>query len=427
MGAFLVNVHVRTEDHDSLVRALKALPVDRCWATSTKDGWSTVYDERASTQDEELIRELTRSLSEKLAAPAIAFLVHDSDFLCYWLFDRGELLDEFNSCPDYFGEAEEEPGDRDGARTAGQPDVLLRFCRPGSRLRDIEQVLSLEPTFAESQLEGLAPLLGIEVERLMTDYRDFEAGDASEEFDAEFVGVGSPMETESSQGRAILRFPGGDLDDEDLLDDETAPPESIRGRNVARLQGLFRPSAPHDPLVAELVQAASEGNVTEIERLVAAGADIQGTAPLKLSTKGTPPFVARMLQGGGLSIPVSPLLAAVSNKRLDAARLLIELGADVNAQHAMFGSLVHGAASGGAPDLLRLLLDAGAGVNELNAQGQTPLQALRAVRSMTSQLGNLRSLGAALPAGFLTEFERLLPSAEGWDECERLLRERGGN
>src|SRR6185436_11994097 len=154
MGAFLVNVHVRNEDHGSLMEALRELPVDRGWITPAKNGWASVYEERASTQDDAWIRELGGSLSGKLDARTVAFLVHDSDFLCYWLFDRGELVDEFNSCPDYF---DDDGGDRSVSTAVGRPDLLLPFCRPGTRLRDIERILAQDPTFAESQLEELAP------------------------------------------------------------------------------------------------------------------------------------------------------------------------------------------------------------------------------------------------------------------------------
>jgi len=426
MGAFLVNVHVRNEDHGSLMEALRELPVDRGWITPAKNGWASVYEERASTQDDAWIRELGGSLSGKLDARTVAFLVHDSDFLCYWLFDRGELVDEFNSCPDYFND---DGGDRSVSTAVGRPELLLPFCRPGTRLRDIERILAQEPTFAESYLEELAPLLGIDLDRALTDYRDFDKGQADDS-EAEFFGTEPPKSPKAPRGPAILRFPEGDAADADAsedepIDDESAPPAGFLGRNMEKFLGFLRPAAPHDPLVAELVQAASEGNVSEIDRLVAAGVDIEGTAPLKLPKQESTPLVARMLQGGGLSIQVSPLLAAVAGKQLDAARRLIELGADVNAGHVIFGTPVHGAASGGAPELLRLLLDAGGGINEVNAQGQTPLQALLAFRAMANQLDQLRSLGAALPAGFLAQFEKLLPT-EGWDECEGLLRERGG-
>ena len=104
VGAFLVNVHVRTDDHEKLADGLRALPIGGCWVAPSANGWATVLEERASTQDDQWIRKLAAAASREAQAATIAFLVHDSDIFCYWLFDRGELLDEFNSCPEYFGE-----------------------------------------------------------------------------------------------------------------------------------------------------------------------------------------------------------------------------------------------------------------------------------------------------------------------------------
>src|SRR5437899_391909 len=58
MGAFIVNLHVRTEDREGLARAARAVAKDGCWVTAPKGGWATVYEERASAQDDSWIRRL---------------------------------------------------------------------------------------------------------------------------------------------------------------------------------------------------------------------------------------------------------------------------------------------------------------------------------------------------------------------------------
>ncbi|GHT41272.1 hypothetical protein FACS189443_2810 [Planctomycetales bacterium] len=45
-------------------------------------------------------------LSEKFQTDVINIDIHDDDVFCYWYFCNGEEIDSFNSCPDYFGEAE---------------------------------------------------------------------------------------------------------------------------------------------------------------------------------------------------------------------------------------------------------------------------------------------------------------------------------
>src|SRR5436853_7740909 len=96
-------------------------------------------------------------------------MVHDSDIACYWLFDKGQLLDEYNSCPDYFGGGEEGP-------SGGKTDILIRYCRDDVRREDLDGILQDDPTFAESIVEQLADALGIDPGRALSDFRD-DGGD----------------------------------------------------------------------------------------------------------------------------------------------------------------------------------------------------------------------------------------------------------
>src|SRR5262249_41361194 len=188
-----------------------------CWVTTPKDGWATVYDEESSNQDDARIRQLGADLSRRLDTTATAFLIHDSDFLCYWLFDRGEIVDEFNSCPDYFDDG---PGSGETTTVSGRPEVLLRFCKPGSKLRDVKKVLQAETVFAEEQLHDLAGLLGIDPQRATTDYRDLNEGTAAE-FEAQFIGENQPRRPGAAGRRSTIPFPGvARSEDEDAEDEE---------------------------------------------------------------------------------------------------------------------------------------------------------------------------------------------------------------
>src|SRR5262249_8872587 len=152
----------------------------------------------------------------------------------------------------------------------------------------------------------------------------------------------------------------------------------------------------YDPLVVELVKAAVAGNIQEIERLVTAGANLQGTAPMQPSINREEPLTARILASRGMAFPVTPLLAAIAHKRVDVVRRLIELGADIHVQHPLFGLPLHNAVSAGSVELVRLLLDAGADVNARNLQRQTPLQALETVRRTMGQVEALRAMNGPM-------------------------------
>ena len=76
-------------------------------------------------------------------------------------------------------------------------------------------------------------------------------------------------------------------------------------------------------------------------------------------------------------VDASPLLFACQHKNWACAELLLQYGADVNAQNTMFGSLLHNAVVCGSLDCIEFLLQHGADVNCRNSQGSAPLHHIR--------------------------------------------------
>ena len=48
--------------------------------------------------------ELSQHLSKDLQAPVFSFHIHDGDLWMFLLFDKGEMITQFNPIPDYWGE-----------------------------------------------------------------------------------------------------------------------------------------------------------------------------------------------------------------------------------------------------------------------------------------------------------------------------------
>jgi len=105
--------------------------------------------------------------------------------------------------------------------------------------------------------------------------------------------------------------------------------------------------APSLARAGPLHDAAKAGDIAQIELLLSQGADIN--------------------QGG----PATPLYFAINTEHAEAAKLLIERGADVNKQ-STWGAPLHAAASRGMTDTVVLLLDRGADPN-VQWQQMTPL------------------------------------------------------
>lgn len=398
MGLFCVNLHFRTADDRALAAALQSRGIARYRVAPARGGWTSLYEERSSQQDDNRIRALTGGISRDLRVPAIAFMVHDSDVACYWLYDKGQLLDEYNSCPDYFD------SQRPTGSATGRPEVLLRYCRNGVLANELADILAKETVFAENVIEQLADALGIDQGRALQDYRD--------------------RDEDGPDGR--------DSDDEDGDDPESGP-SLLRGRSglagrVAEILGIDQDNSPVDPKTAALVQAATHDDAYEIARLLAQGAAIDAEAPAPIPGGQPLAGLGQLFPAGPPKIPMTPLLAAICHKHSVAAERLLEAGADPNRVHRLFGTAMHVAAGGGEVHILQSLIDHGGDVNARNAQGQTPLEIVTIGRTSADRLAQaqamMQAMGTKIP-GFVGQLSSLTLPAAGWDECERLLRAHG--
>ena len=321
MGLFCANFHFRTDDHATLEAAAAKRKVKSCRVMSAKNGWVSLYDERASEQDDDRIRDVAKNLSKDLKSPAIAFLVHDSDIACYWLYDGGTLLDEFNSCPDYF----DDDGDGETPPSGGKTDVLVRFCRPGVTEDQLSEILHADETFAESIIEKLADALGIDPSRALADYRDG----------------------------------GGGLDDEDDDEDDDRP-HGGAGGGSSNLERVREMMAGHCENVRHRPQRVAgrspslsprhRGHQGRIDgdRSLARGWSRCRTA--SAGADGRPGFMRGLglVAAGSIpQVPMTPLMAAVAHKQRAAVERLLEHGADPNTSHPLFGTSIHAATGGG--------------------------------------------------------------------------------
>jgi len=157
MGSFITNLHVRCADRHAVIAALRSLDAVPAYVRgSSETTWTSIFPDAAG-HDEAVLPEMARALSKALQLPVIAFIVHDSDILRYWLCDGGEELDRYNSAPGYFTD-EDEATPPEG----GNPAVLTAYCLPGpSRDRLLRLLNSEDFVFAEDRLAELAKILGI--------------------------------------------------------------------------------------------------------------------------------------------------------------------------------------------------------------------------------------------------------------------------
>src|SRR5438105_27472 len=71
-------------------------------------GYVVVYDREVDELRTDAAILVGTLLSKEFGVPVLCVLNYDDDILCYWLFEQGQLIDEFNSRPDYFEQRPEE-------------------------------------------------------------------------------------------------------------------------------------------------------------------------------------------------------------------------------------------------------------------------------------------------------------------------------
>jgi hypothetical protein len=322
-------------------------------------------------------------LTEALDTRSICFWVYDSDIACYWLHDRGETIDSYDSWPGYFEGREPDP-------SGGSVDKLLTFCPQNTPREVVEDTLATEAVFADDIVSRLAELIGIDPSRAVTDYRDL-AGETS--------------------------GPG-----------PATPPAFPAGSPLGGTDADLTAAVDLDPQEVEMVAAAAEGDTEKIRQLAADRVRVAKPAPIPLPGE-------QALAGMGLAIgqampqvAMTPLHAAVIYGRVAAAELLLDLAADPNDLHPMFGSALHVAAGNGDANLVQLLLSRGADPGLRNAQGQTPLEQISSSRASLQRLVDvqaaMKEIGMQLPDLVEQLAELPLPTA-GWDACEEVLRRHG--
>jgi uncharacterized protein len=144
------------------------------------------------------------------------------------------------------------------------------------------------------------------------------------------------------------------------------------------------PMQPTPEQISAMIAGAREGDVGELTRLVSSGVpanvrDANGFTPLMVAVANDRVSAARALLDRGAEINartrggITSLMIGIINDRPDAVKLLLERGADINAQSGSGWTALSFAAWKGDDALVRVLLSHGAKPNLVDKQGWTPL------------------------------------------------------
>ena len=102
------SIHVQSDDVDAVVRAVRQF-VPRLPGGSTgsvvlppRDGWTSVYDE-LTDREPEMLRRLARELSDRMGAFVVAIGAEEGAVIRYVALERGRVVDEYLSVPEFYG------------------------------------------------------------------------------------------------------------------------------------------------------------------------------------------------------------------------------------------------------------------------------------------------------------------------------------
>jgi len=160
------SIHVQTDDVDAVVRAVRQF-VPRMPGSSQgsvvsqpRNGWVTVYDE-LTDREPEMLRRLARELSDRMGAVVLLLGVEEGQVVRFVLLERGRVMDEYLSVPEFHGELP--PGDVIALQA--NPTVVARLtgAEPGEVrrvVRTAQRPDELPP--ARELVAHVAALLGVE-------------------------------------------------------------------------------------------------------------------------------------------------------------------------------------------------------------------------------------------------------------------------
>lgn len=160
------SIHVQSDDLSAVEAAVRQF-VPRLPGGSRgsrisppRNGWITVYDD-VCDRDPEMLRRLAREISDRMGGVVLLLGIEHEELLRLILFERGRIVDEYLSVPEYHGPLP--PGDVVGL--AANPTVIHRLT--GADAEAVRRIARTAPAPADlpparEMLADLAGVLGIE-------------------------------------------------------------------------------------------------------------------------------------------------------------------------------------------------------------------------------------------------------------------------
>ncbi len=127
MGNFYVSFTVKIDDSDLVAEALRQAGRE-AYVSPSLNNYVLVADADADRQDPAAIEQVGKLLSTRLEKPVLAILNHDDDILHYWLFEKGQVIDKYDSAPGYFSGEDNPPSGGNAELLCSTFSKVTRAC-----------------------------------------------------------------------------------------------------------------------------------------------------------------------------------------------------------------------------------------------------------------------------------------------------------
>lgn len=166
MGSFYSNLALKTNDTDDVVDTLTQ--ASRTGFVASAGEWVVVYDAQCDDQDADEVELVGTMLSRQHRCVGFAVMNHDDDILVYWLFDKGEIIDTYNSRPDYFDSSAD-------ADQGGDVELLCRTLGKPQAVHIVRKILYEDEFMFESERHAaLCQALELPLASVGTGFRHLE-------------------------------------------------------------------------------------------------------------------------------------------------------------------------------------------------------------------------------------------------------------
>ena len=156
------SIHVKTGDASRVREALETVARrtdSRFLMGPEVNGWISVFPDQ--DQSDEASVHLARLLPEDI----FQFMVHDDDIFMYWFYRKGELVDRYNSYPDYFeGMGDTVVSEEEKQQCVGRPELFQDLLSGPDKLAKLKQLLAAshdDYMFENERMAKFARLLGL--------------------------------------------------------------------------------------------------------------------------------------------------------------------------------------------------------------------------------------------------------------------------